>query len=97
MASNRPSVIDSTSYSLGIALRQIRLSIKIQITWLNNNLLGYLLKYKSLLPPPVKLLGPQAYNIAVYTLFFLLDHSWAVVILILPRPWDRFCAPGHSC
>ena len=56
-------VIDSTSYSLEIALKQMRLSIKIQITWLNSNLLGYLPKYKSFLPPPVKLSGPQPYII----------------------------------
>ena len=62
MASHWPLVIDSRSYSLGIALRQMRLSIKIQITWLNNNLLGYLPKYKSLLPLPVKLSGPQPYT-----------------------------------
>ena len=62
MASNRPLVIDSTSYSLGIVLGQKRLFIKIRITWLNNNLLGYLSKYKSHLPPLVELSGPQPYN-----------------------------------
>ena len=62
MASNRLLVIDFTSYSLEIALKQMRLSIKIRITWLNNNILGYLSKYKSFLPPPIELSSPQPYK-----------------------------------
>ena len=35
--------------------------------------------------------------IAVYILFFLLDYSWAIVILVLPRLRDWFRALGHFC
>ena len=66
MASKGLLVIDSTSYSSGMTLRQMRLSIKIRITSLNSNTLGYLPKYKSPLPPPVKLSGPKPYTYVVH-------------------------------
>ena len=71
MASNSALVIDSTSCSLGIALGQIRLFIKIRITWLDNNLLGYLPKNKSPLPSPVELSGPQPYIFQLFSGFIL--------------------------
>ena len=62
MAFNRPLIIDSMSYLLGITLGQMRLSIKIRIILSNSNILGYLPMYKSLLPLLVKLSGPQPYK-----------------------------------
>ena len=48
--------------SLGIEIGQMRLVIKIQITWANKNILGYLLKYKSPLPSSAEQSGIQPNN-----------------------------------
>ena len=67
--------MDSTSYLLGIAPGQMKLFIKIWITWLSNNLLNYLPKYKFPLHPPVEPSGPQP-HIASLMVVQVFELEW---------------------
>ena len=64
---------------LGIDIGQMRLVIKIRITWANKNILGYLPKYKSLLPPLAEQSGIQSYTMVLEQV-----SGWLVVRGRLP-------------